>query len=180
MASHAARPPGSRRLRRARARRPRRLAGPVLATLIAVLLAVAFWVGTDLRDAQAAADDRQAAMRAAGTHAVHLLSVGHRAVDADIGRVLATSTGAARAEYARAAAELKRTTVAGRLLRTGALRATGLVSLRGGTARVMVVGDELTRRDGGEDVPQERFHRWDMEVTKVGTAWLVSKVEPVP
>ncbi|MGC5016173.1 hypothetical protein ACLQ2R_35870 [Streptosporangium sp. DT93] len=184
MASHAARPPGSRRLSRsARPRRPRRvgrLAGPVLAVLIAVLLVAALWVGADLRDAQAAADDRQAATRAAGTYAVRLLSVGHRAVDADIERVLAASTGPARTEYAGNAAELKRTTVAGRLLRTGALRASALVWLRGDTARVMVVGDELVRRDGSADAPRERFHRWNMEVTRTGAAWLVSAVEPVP
>ncbi|MEU4833656.1 hypothetical protein [Streptosporangium sp. NPDC023615] len=181
MASHAVRPPGSRRLRRsARPRRRRgRLAGPVLGVLIALLLAVALWVGAELRDAQAAADDRQAATRAAGTYAVHLLSVGHRAVDADIGRVLAASTGRARAEYAGTAAELRRTTVAGRLLRAGALRASALVWLRGDTARVMVVGDEVIRREGSSDAPRERFHRWNMEVTRTGPTWLVSLVEPV-
>jgi Mce-associated membrane protein len=167
----------SRRSRRPR--RPLRIAGPVLGVLIATLLAAAFWVGATLRDAQTAADDRRAALRAAGAHAVHLLSVGYRSVDDDIGRILGTSTGAARAEYARTAAELKRSTVKGRILQTGALRASGLVSLRGGTARVMVVGDAVIRRDGGEDTPQERFYRWNMEVTKVGGAWLVSKAELV-
>ena len=86
---------------------PLRIAGPVLGVLIAVLLAVAFWVGRDLRAAQAAADDRQAAMRVAGAHAVYLLSVSHQSVDADIKRILDTSTGPARAEYVRTAEALK-------------------------------------------------------------------------
>lgn len=130
MAVHATR---SRRSRRSR--RPLRIAGPLLGVLIAVLLAAAFWVGATLRDAQTAADDRQAALRAAGAHAVHLLSVGYRSVDEDIGRILGTSTGVARAEYARTAAELKRSTVKDKILQTGALRASGLVSLRGARPR---------------------------------------------
>ncbi|MFF3440950.1 hypothetical protein [Streptosporangium sp. NPDC002721] len=167
----------SRRSRRSR--RPLRIAGPVLGVLIVGLLAAAFWVGATLRDAQTAADDRQAALRAAGAHAVYLLSVGYRSVDNDIGRILDTSTGAARAEYARTAAELKKSTIKDKILQTGALRASGLVSLRGSTAQVMVVGDAVVRRDGSKDAPQELFHRWNMEVTKVGGAWLVSKAELV-
>ncbi|MDP9846808.1 hypothetical protein [Streptosporangium lutulentum] len=168
MAVHAARP-----------RRPLGIAGPVLGVLIVALLAAAFWIGRDLRDAQAAADDRQAAMRVAGVHAVNLLSVSYQSVDADIKRILDTSTGAARAEYARTAAELKETTVKEKVVQAGALRATGLVSLKGTTAQVMVVGDTLIRMDGGKNAPQERFYRWNMEVTKVGGVWLVSKAEVV-
>ncbi|WP_307845204.1 hypothetical protein [Planomonospora sp. ID67723] len=158
----------------------RRLLPWLLGLLIAALAATAFWVGGQLRDAQAAADDREAALRAAGAHAVNLLSVGHRTVDADLRRILDTSTGQARAEYARNAAVLKETTTTGRILQTGALRAVGLVSLEGAKARVLVVGDAVVRWDGSENAPQERFYRWSMEVTKVGQAWLVSKAELVP
>ncbi|WP_157594757.1 hypothetical protein [Streptosporangium amethystogenes] len=172
MAVHAARP-----------RRPRRAprgAASVLGVLIAMLLVAAFWIGTDLRDAQAAADDRQAATRAAGAHAVRLLSVGYRSVDADIQRILDGSTGEARAEYVRTAAERRESTIKDKILRAGALRALGLVSLAGDTAQVMVVGDEVIRWDGSKNAPREQFHRWNMEVTKVGDTWLVSKAELVP
>ncbi|MET8054144.1 MULTISPECIES: hypothetical protein [unclassified Streptosporangium] len=167
----------------ARLRRPRRtlrIAAPVLGVLIAMLLVAALWIGSDLRDAQAAADDRQAATRAAGAHAVHLLSVGYRSVDADIQRILDGSTGEARAEYVRTAAERREGTIKDKILRAGALRALGLVSLTGDTAQVMVVGDEVIRWDGSKNAPREQFHRWNMEVTKVGGAWLVSKAELVP
>jgi Mce-associated membrane protein len=168
MAVHAARP-----------RRPLGIAGPVLGVLIAALLAVAFWVGRDLGAAQAAADDRQAAMRVAGAHAVYLLSVSHQSVDADLKRILDTSTGPARTEYVRTAGALKEATVKGRIVQAGALRATGLVSLKGTTAQVMVVGDTVIRKDGDKNAPQERFYRWNMEVTKIGGVWLVSKAEVV-
>ncbi|MFJ2030429.1 hypothetical protein [Streptosporangium sp. NPDC087985] len=156
-----------------------RIAGPVLGVLIAVLLAAAFWVGRDLRDAQAAADDREAAVRAAGAHAVALLSVSHWSVDADLKRILDTSTGAARAKYAGDLGTLRETAIKEKILQTGALRAAGLVSLVGNTARVMVVGDAVIRQDGSKKAPREQFSQWNMEVTKAGGVWLVSKAELV-
>ncbi|MBG0813659.1 hypothetical protein [Planomonospora sp. ID82291] len=160
--------------------RPLRVAGPVLGVLITVLLAAALWTGGRLRDAQAAEDDREAALRAAGAHAMNLLSVGYRTIDADVGRILSTSTGSARAEYTRTAEALRRTTTEEKVVQTGALRAVGLVALKGDTARVMVVGDAVIEWDGGEDAPQERFYRWTMDVTRTGGTWLVSKAELVP
>ncbi|WP_433251437.1 hypothetical protein ACQPYK_05940 [Streptosporangium sp. CA-135522] len=169
MAVNAARPP-----------RPLRVAGPALVLLIAVLLAAALWVGGELREAQAAADDREAVLRAAGAHALDLLSVGHQSVDADIKRILDTSTGTAKADYAKTLVTLKETTVKEKVLQTGALRACGLVSLKGDMARVMVVGDAVIHREGSKDALQERFNQWNMELTKVAGAWLVSKAELVP
>ncbi|MEV7005409.1 hypothetical protein [Streptosporangium sp. NPDC051022] len=163
----------------ARRAHPLKIAGLVLGLLIVALLAAAFWLCGALRDAQAAADDRDAAIQAAGAHALDLLSVSHRTVDADIKRILDTSTGAARAEYTRTLAELKKTTVKNKVLQTGALRASGIVSRKGNTAQVMVVGDVVVRWEGSKDAPQERFYRWNMQVTKVGTSWLVSKAELV-
>lgn len=163
----------------ARRARPLGVAGLVLALLIVALLGAALWLRSALAQAQSEADDREAAMRAAGTHALDLLSVGHRTVDSDIKRILDTSTGAARAEYARNVTTLKETTLKSKVLQTGALRASGLVSMKGNIARVMVVGDAVIRWEGSKQPPQERFYQWNMEVTKIGAAWLVSKTELV-
>ncbi|GAA3135818.1 hypothetical protein [Streptosporangium carneum] len=163
----------------ARRTHPLKIVGLLLVLLVVALLAAAFWLCEALRAAQAAADDREAAMRAAGAHALDLLSVGHKTVDADIKRILDTSTGAARAEYTRTVGTLKETTVKNKVLQTGALRASGLVSLKGDTAQVMVVGDAVIRWEGSEQAPQERFYQWNMEVTRVGASWLVSKAELV-
>ena len=102
-----------------------------------------------------------------------------RASTRDIKRILDTSTGPARTEYVRTAEALKEATVKDRIVQAGALRATGLVSLKGTTAQVMVVGDAVIRKDGDKNAPQERFYRWNMEVTKIGGVWLVSKAEVV-
>ncbi|GHE31120.1 hypothetical protein GCM10017673_37430 [Streptosporangium violaceochromogenes] len=159
--------------------RPLRIAGLVLGILVLVLLGTACWICGALREAQAAADDRAASLRGAEAHALALLSVGYRTVDADIKHILDTSTGAARAEYVKTVKALRKATVKSRVLQTGALRASGIVSLKGRTAHVMVVGDAVVRWDRSEESPQERFYRWNMEVTKVGAVWLVSKAELV-
>ncbi|MGW0066481.1 hypothetical protein ACWDUI_03350 [Streptosporangium sandarakinum] len=160
----------------------RRLPGPAgLAPglLVLVLLGAALWAGVGLREARAAADDREAVLRAAREHAMTLMSVGYQNVDADMRRVLDTSTGQARAEYARDAASLRETTVRDRLLRTGALRASGIVSLTGDTAVALVVGDAVVRGDGSESAPREQFYRWRMQLVRTSEGWLVSRVEQV-
>lgn len=43
----------------------------------------------------------------------------------------------------------------------------------------MVVGDAVIRWEGSKSAPQERFYRWNMEMTKVEGVWLVSKAELV-
>ncbi|GAA3128087.1 hypothetical protein [Nonomuraea salmonea] len=60
------------------------------------------------------------------------------------------------------------------------LRATGLVSMTATTARVLVVADVEIRWEGSRSAPQERYYRWQMDLTKSGGQWLVSKVVQVP
>lgn len=151
----------------------------ILIPLVVALAAVAAWTFVQLRDEQALADDRQAALDAAGTHAVDLLSLNYKSVDADLARILATSTGPARAEYAANAVKLKDTTVANKVVQNGVLRSAGLVSLANGTAKVLVVADVDIRWEGADTPAQKRFYRWSMDLTKVGGAWLVSKAVQV-
>jgi Mce-associated membrane protein len=153
----------------------------VLAVLVAVLAATLVRVRADLGEARAAADDREAALRAAGAHAVSLLSVDYRTVDQDMRRILATSTAQARDGYIKNAAPLKRTTIGSRVIQEGALRSAGLVSMSAArdSAEVLVVADGVIRWAGGKAAPQERYYRWDMRLTKIGNSWLVAKAEQV-
>lgn len=159
--------------------RPAQLTITVLSVLAALLAGAALWVGAQARDEQAKADDRQAALDAAGIHAVNLLSLSYKTVDADLGRILATSTGTARSEYTANAAKLKETTVANKVVQHGVLRARGLESMSGGTAKVLVVADVEIRWEGSKNAPQERFYRWSMDLTKVGGRWLVARAVQV-
>ncbi|GAA5088779.1 hypothetical protein GCM10023259_103090 [Thermocatellispora tengchongensis] len=151
----------------------------VLAGLVLTLGGAAYKLCGDLGAARAAAEDRRAAVRAAGVHGVNLLSISHTTVDRDIARLLGSSTGAVRRAYEQRSAEMKDTTVTDKVVQTGVLRSAGLVSIAGATAQVLVVADVVIRWEGSKTPPQERYYRWKMEVTKAGGAWLVSKVEPI-
>ncbi|WP_043624707.1 hypothetical protein [Nonomuraea candida] len=159
--------------------RPARLLIAALSGVLAVLVGTGVWIAAQARDEQGRAGDKQAALLAAGTHAKNLVSLDHKSVDADLRRILDSSTGAARAEYEANAGKLKSTTVENKVVQQGVLRATGLVSMTGTTARVLVVADVEIRWEGSKSPPQERYYRWQMDLSKVGGLWLVSKVVQV-
>lgn len=159
--------------------RPARILIAALSGVLVALVCTGVWLAVQAREEQARADDKQAALRAASTHAVNLISLGHRTVDDDMKRILDTSTGPARAEYAADAGKLRSTIIANKVVRHGVLRATGLVSLAGPVAKVLVVADVEISWDGSDNPPQERYYRWSMDVTRTGGGWLVSKVVQV-
>lgn len=172
MALDAARPP-----RRRRGRVP-----AVLGVLIVALGAVFWLLRGELAEARTAQGNREAAIQAAGAHAVSLFSLHHRTIDQDLQRVLDTSTGQARQEYADEAPRIKAATKQTKAVQTGVLRSSGLVSMNEAkdTAEVLVVADAVVRWEGPGAAPQEeRFYRWKMRVTKVGGSWLVSRREQI-
>ncbi|TMR06317.1 hypothetical protein ETD86_52850 [Nonomuraea turkmeniaca] len=159
-----------------------RLARILIAALggvLAALVGAGVWIAVQARDEQGREGDKEAALLAAGAHARNLISLDYRTVEADLQRILDTSTGAARAEYAATADKLKSTTVGSKVVQQGVLRAAGLVSLTGAKAKVLVVADVEIRWDGSANAPQARYHRWSMDLDKVGGAWLVSKAVQV-
>jgi Mce-associated membrane protein len=159
--------------------RPARVLIAALSGVLAVLVGTGVWIAAQARDEQGRAGDKQAALLAAGTHAKHLISLDYKTVATDVQRILDTSTGAARTEYAANAGKLKATTLANKVVQHGVLRATGLVSMTDTAAKVLVVADVEIRWDGSKSAPQERFYRWSMDLTKVGGGWLVSKAVQV-
>lgn len=161
------------------ARRPPARVPAVLAVLALLLGAVVVWLSAQGRQAQAEADEREAVLLAARTHALNLMSLDHRTIEADLRRILTTSTGAARAEYEAGAAKLRKTTLDGKVVQEGVVRAAGLVSLSGANARVLVVADTQIRWDGSAAAPQERFYRWAMDLVRERGLWLVAKAVQV-
>ncbi|MEU8271422.1 hypothetical protein AB0B89_30215 [Sphaerisporangium sp. NPDC049002] len=171
MALHAARSP----------RRPRLLVISVLLVLVALLGTAWVRVGAGLDQARSAARDRLAAVHAAERYALTLMAVNYRTVDRDVQRVLDTSMGQARDQYARDAERLKAATRLNKAVQTGVVRAAGLASMDvpKSTARVLVVADSVIRWEGAKTAPQDRFYRWSVEVTKVRGVWWVSRLEQV-
>ena len=159
--------------------RPARILIAALSGVLAALVGTGTWIAAQARDEQGRAGDKQAALLAAGTHAKNLVSLDYRTVDTDLRRILDTSTGVAKTEYTTNAGKLKSTTVENKVVQHGVLRATGLVSMTGASAKVLVVADVEIRWDGSKSPPEDRYYRWQMDVSKVGGLWLVSKVVQV-
>ncbi|RJL30750.1 hypothetical protein [Bailinhaonella thermotolerans] len=158
-----------------------RLRVAILATgavVIAGLAAAIVLLGLRVLELREARADGEAAIAAARGHVVELLSVDHRTVDRDLGRILSGSTGAAREEYARNAATVRERVTRERSVRIGAVRACGLVSLEGDRARVLAAADGVTTTSAAG--PREEFHRWKIDLARVSGRWLVAKIEPVP
>jgi Mce-associated membrane protein len=159
-------------------RSSRVLPGALVVLVLLLGAAVVFLRQQDLAE-QARADDRRAALQTARAHAVNLLSLDYKTVDADVNRILATSTGLAREEYAANAGKLRSTTLESKVVQQGVVRASAMVSMTEDTARVLVVADGEIRWDGSKSPKQERFYRWSMDVTKVNGKWLVSRAVQV-
>ncbi|MEU4542419.1 hypothetical protein [Nonomuraea dietziae] len=151
----------------------------VLAAVLLLVSGLAVWLSAQVRDEEAAAADRRAALAAASAHAVNLLSLNYQSADASIQKILATSTGTAFAEYSAGAPKLKETTIANKVVQTGAVKAAGVVSMGDGTAKVLVVADSHINWVGSGTPDQDRYFRWSMDLAKVKGVWLVSKAEQV-
>ncbi|MFC0549462.1 hypothetical protein ACFFHJ_01070 [Planotetraspora thailandica] len=148
----------------------------------AALAAAAVRLGEARDAAQVLQDAGRVATRAAAAHAVSLLSIDHRTIEADMKRVEATSTGEQREEFIRGEPALRQATLDNKVVQTGALRATGLESMSADrtSAEVLIAADAVIHwEDGRKAAPEERFFRWRMEVSKVGGIWLVSRSELV-
>nr|WP_062337789.1 hypothetical protein [Herbidospora sakaeratensis] len=167
---------------RIRREAPRRLNLALLAAVL-VLGAAAGWVWTLRADALARQADEAAAVSAASTHAVSLMSLDHRTFDTAFRGVLSTSTGETRARYEREQAAARATVMKEKVLQTGVLRGAGLVSMNpeGNRAQVLVVADVLVDFTGREkDEPEDRYYRWRMDLAKENGRWLVADAELVP
>ncbi|HEY9522321.1 MAG TPA: hypothetical protein VIR33_03715 [Thermopolyspora sp.] len=153
----------------------------VLVLALTGLSVVLVRVRTELAEADARAQDRAAAVRVAASYIVSRLSISYRTVDQDMRRVLAASTGEARAGYVRDAPALRSATVGNKAVQEVALRAAGLVAMSEArdSAEVLVVADGAIHWDRGKAAPQQRFYRWDTKLIKVRGAWLVAGAEQV-
>ncbi|GAA0386575.1 hypothetical protein Acor_25880 [Acrocarpospora corrugata] len=161
------------------ARDVRRAPAKLNAALVALTLAFAAggWLAWQARAEElAVAADRQAAITAASTHAINLMSVDHRTIDSTLNRILATSTGEAKTGYQ---ATLKAATLKNKVLQTGVLRASGLTSFTATDAQALVVADAVINWADRDDPAEERFYRWRMTLVKESGKWLVAKAELV-
>lgn len=150
----------------------------LLGTATVALAVVAVMLGTKVTAAEAADQQRDAAVAAAKQAGVNLATMDYRHAGADVQRLMSGLTGPAKDEMQKSG----RKQVVAQLGKVktwsvGQVLSAAVVSSDADSAQVLVVVDQTVR---SADVPNGVVHhlRWQMTVDRVGGRWLVSKLEP--
>lgn len=154
----------------------------VTASMLLVLVAAAVVLG--IRDhrhreggtAAQATGAEQAVLSAARGEAVALTTIGYKTASADLNRVLAGATGPLRAQFEKQKGQLPATLAQTKSDSRGTVLTSGLASLDGTQAQVLVALDaNVTGTDTG---PTGVIKHYRMVITlqQVGGRWLASDV----
>ncbi len=111
--------------------------------------------------------------------AVALTSIDHNHVDRDVQRILDSSTGPFREDFARRAESLKSAARTAQSISVGTVREAGLESVDGDTARVLVALTVMTSNRGAPE-RQPKSWRTRVTVTRTEDGFRVAAVEFVP
>ena len=161
--------------------RPRPRSRALIAGLaaIAALVGLNGWLG--YRDYQARHDDRirQEMVEAARQGAINLTTIDHEHVDEDVQRILDSSTGVFRDDFAQRAKPFSEAARQAQSTSVGTVTEAALESAEGDEGRVLVAMNVMTSNRG---VPEQQPKGWRMRVTvtRVDDASKVSKVEFIP
>jgi Mce-associated membrane protein len=162
-------------VRRAAVSRTRR----ALAVALALLTCFSGWAAWS--DVHARREEaRSAQMVDAGRAGVlALTTIDHTQADRDVQRILDSSTGAFRDDFARRGDSLKTAARAAQSTSVGTVREAGLESVDGDTAQVLVVLTVMTSNRGAPE-RQPKSWRTRVTVTRTDDGFKVAGVEFVP
>ncbi|MDQ7904417.1 hypothetical protein RB614_07755 [Phytohabitans sp. ZYX-F-186] len=159
----------------ARRRRPRwsvLLACGVLAlALVAAVLGGYRWYGDRALDRA-----HEAALAAARQTAVNFVSVSASSVDRDLQRIVAGATGEFKDEFVRGQAQVRAAIVENKVESTGTVLRAGLISGDRRSAVVLVAVDATVKNVKAPD-GRPSHYRIQVDVTRDGDAWLVSRLQ---
>jgi Mce-associated membrane protein len=158
--------------------RPARRMTAVLAVLVA-LVGLNVWLG--LRDHHARADERLRAQMVAAARqgAVNLTTIDHERAAEDVQRILDSSTGAFRDDFAARAEPFIDAAKKAQSKSVGTVTDAGLESAGADEGRVLV-GLTVMTSNRGKPEQQPRSWRIRVTVTREGDAVKVSSVEFIP
>lgn len=149
---------------------------------LAALLALTFvcgWLGYSAYQEKKAAHLRQELLQVARQGAVNLTTIDFEHADADVKRILDSSTGQFFDEFSARSAPFIKVVQKVQSNSVGSVTAAGLESVSGQEGQVLVAVTVKTTTKGVPD-EQPRYWRMRMTVTKQGADTKVSKVEFVP
>lgn len=164
---------GSSAVVRGRGSHPARMVACVVlaATLAAAVFGGYRWYGDRALDGA-----REAALAAARQTAVNFVSVSASSVDRDLQRIVAGATGEFKDEFVRGQAQVRSAIVENKVESTGTVLRAGLVSGDRRSAVVLVAVDATVKN---VKAPEGRpsHYRIQVDVTRDGGAWLVSRLQ---
>ncbi len=168
--------------RAAAPQRQRRVSGSGFVFLAIVIVAagvVAGWFGYQALQSKTEQDRNQQFLDAGRTAAVNLTTIDAANIDADIRRVVESSTGDFRAEFEKNAVSFADVVRDAQAKSVGTVTAAGIESVDGDTAQILVTTSVQTTNAGTAD-PQPRLWRMRVTIEKQGDVPMVSKVGFVP
>jgi Mce-associated membrane protein len=156
-------------------RRPHWSAVAACAVLAVALAAAAFggyrWYGDRALD-----EAHEAALAAARQTAVNFVSVSASSVDRDLQRIVAGATGEFKDEFVRGQGQVRAAIVENKVESTGTVLRAGLVSGDRRSAVVLVAVDATVKNVKAPD-GRPSHYRIQVDVTRTGGAWLVSRLQ---
>lgn len=147
-----------------------------LAAVLAVALAAAVFGGYRWYGDRALDRAHEAALAAARQTAVNFVSVSASSVDRDLQRIVAGATGEFRDEFVRGQAQVRAAIVENKVESTGTVLRAGLVSGDRRSAVVLVAVDATVKNVKAPD-GRPSHYRIQVDVTRDGDAWLVSRLQ---
>lgn len=140
---------------------PLRTAVVVCLAALAVLGGLAGWMGYRLVEERGDAADQSQFLDAARQGAVNLTTIGHATVDADIKRIIDSSTGVFREDFEKRAVPFADVVEQAQSVSEGSVRSAALETRDGDTARVLVV---MSVKMSSAAAPQQDPQVWRMRV----------------
>ena len=159
--------------------RLRLVATVLLSLLLVALLAFGALVYLKYRDEGDEQDVRTAAMAAARLEALNLTTIDYKNTDAAVDRILSVATGTLATQFKAEKSQLGPLLAATKSVSVGSVLETGLVSLKGKNAEVLVAVDAtVTTQAAGSTKAQRavKHYRMSMKLQQIGSRWLVSDV----
>ena len=158
----------------------------VAALLALACVVVLIWpTAVPGRSAAEKANDRDLAVRSAATRVTKaFLDVDYKDMEDRIEKVLDLSTGNFKNQYQTAEVDLKTEVERVKAVATGAVKHVGIADIDNDTAVVYVAADSKVtnvsiekERSEGKEVNDERFYRFQLNLTKVGDRWLLNDLQ---
>ncbi|MGE2836892.1 mammalian cell entry protein [Mycobacterium sp. SMC-4] len=140
---------------------PWRSAVAVCLVALAALGGLGGWMGYRLIEERQDAAEQSQFLEAARQGAVNLTTIGHATVDADVKRIIDSSTGVFREDFEKRAVPFAEVVKQAQSVSEGSVTSAALETREGDTARVLVV---MSVKMSSAGAPQQEPQIWRMRV----------------